>query len=352
MMNYMQTILDLNLKQTEEMLAGYGQKPYRAKQLFSWIYRKRVGSFDEMTDLPASLIEKLKENYTIDALKEIDRQVARDQTTKYLFELQDGASVEAVLMHFHFGKSLCITSQVGCNMGCTFCASGLLKKQRDLTAGEMVAEVLYVQKELDAIGARVDNIVIMGTGEPFDNYDNVINFCSIVNSDHGLAIGARHITISTCGIVPRIDDFAAGHYQYNLAISLHAPNDELRSRLMPVNKAYPLDTLMASLKRYSIDNHRRLTFEYILLDGVNDSDETAVELADLIRGMNAYVNLIPYNQVDENGYLSTNEKKALHFYDVLMKHGVKATLRSRHGDDIDAACGQLRAKHERAKQVS
>lgn len=352
MMDYMQTILDLNLKQTEEMLAGYGQKPYRAKQLFSWIYRKRVGSFDEMTDLPASLIEKLKENYTIDALKEIDRQVARDQTTKYLFELQDGASVEAVLMHFHFGKSLCITSQVGCNMGCTFCASGLLKKQRDLTAGEMVAEVLYVQKELDAIGARVDNIVIMGTGEPFDNYDNVINFCSIVNSDHGLAIGARHITISTCGIVPRIDDFAAGHYQYNLAISLHAPNDELRSRLMPVNKAYPLDTLMASLKRYSIDNHRRLTFEYILLDGVNDSDETAVELADLIRGMNAYVNLIPYNQVDENGYLSTNEKKALHFYDVLMKHGVKATLRSRHGDDIDAACGQLRAKHERAKQGS
>lgn len=352
MMNYMQTILDLNLKQTEEMLAGYGQKPYRAKQLFSWIYRKRVGSFDEMTDLPASLIAGLKENYTLDALKEIDRQVARDQTTKYLFELQDGASVEAVLMHFHFGKSLCITSQVGCNMGCTFCASGLLKKQRDLSAGEMVAEVLYVQKELDAIGARVDNIVIMGTGEPFDNYDNVINFCSIVNSDHGLAIGARHITISTCGIVPRIDDFAAGHYQYNLAISLHAPNDELRSRLMPVNRAYPLDTLMASLKRYSIDNHRRLTFEYILLDGVNDSDEMAVQLADLIRGMNAYVNLIPYNQVDENGYLSTNEKKALHFYDVLMKHGVKATLRSKHGDDIDAACGQLRAKHERAKQGS
>lgn len=352
MMNYMQTILDLNLKQTEEMLAGYGQKPYRAKQLFSWIYRKRVSSFDEMSDLPASLIARLKENYTLDALKEIDRQVARDQTTKYLFELQDGASVEAVLMHFHFGKSLCITSQVGCNMGCTFCASGLLKKQRDLTAGEMVAEVLYVQKELDAIGARVDNIVIMGTGEPFDNYDNVINFCSIVNSDHGLAIGARHITISTCGIVPRIDDFASGHYQYNLAISLHAPNDELRSRLMPVNRAYPLDTLMASLKRYSIDNHRRLTFEYILLDGVNDSDEMAVQLADLIRGMNAYVNLIPYNQVDENGYLSTNEKKALHFYDVLMKHGVKATLRSRHGDDIDAACGQLRAKHERAKQGS
>lgn len=351
-MNYMQTILDLNLKQMEEMLKEVGQKPYRAKQLYSWLYRKRVSSFDEMSDLPASLISWLKEHYTIAALHEIERQVARDQTTKFLFELQDGASVEAVLMHFHFGKSLCITSQVGCNMGCTFCASGLLKKQRNLTAGEMVDEVLYVQKELDSRGERVDNIVIMGTGEPFDNYDNVINFCAIVNSDHGLAIGARHITISTCGIVPRIDDFAAGHYQYNLAISLHAPNDELRSRLMPVNRAYPLAELMAALKRYSVDNHRRLTFEYILLDGVNDSDETAIELADLVRGMNAYVNLIPYNQVDENGYLSVNEKKALHFYDVLMKHGVKATLRSRHGDDIDAACGQLRAKHERTKHSS
>lgn len=351
-MNYMQTILDLNLKQMEEMLKEVGQKPYRAKQIYSWLYRKRVSSFDEMSDLPASLISWLKEHYTIAALHEIERQVARDQTTKFLFELQDGASVEAVLMHFHFGKSLCITSQVGCNMGCTFCASGLLKKQRNLTAGEMVDEVLYVQKELDSRGERVDNIVIMGTGEPFDNYDNVINFCAIVNSDHGLAIGARHITISTCGIVPRIDDFAAGHYQYNLAISLHAPNDELRSRLMPVNRAYPLAELMAALKRYSVDNHRRLTFEYILLDGVNDSDETAIQLADLVRGMNAYVNLIPYNQVDENGYLSVNEKKALHFYDVLMKHGVKATLRSRHGDDIDAACGQLRAKHERTKHSS
>ncbi len=351
-MNYMQTILDLNLKQMEEMLKEAGQKPYRAKQIYSWLYRKRVSSFDEMSDLPATLISWLKERYTINALQEIERQVARDQTTKFLFELQDGASVEAVLMHFHFGKSLCITSQVGCNMGCTFCASGLLKKQRNLTAGEMVDEVLYVQKELDSRGERVDNIVIMGTGEPFDNYDNVINFCAIVNSDHGLAIGARHITISTCGIVPRIDDFAAGHYQYNLAISLHAPNDELRSRLMPVNRAYPLAELMAALKRYSVDNHRRLTFEYILLDGVNDSDETAIQLADLIRGMNAYVNLIPYNQVDENGYLSVNEKKALHFYDVLMKHGVKATLRSRHGDDIDAACGQLRAKHERTKHSS
>ncbi len=345
----MRSIYDLNLKQMEEMLAGYGQKPYRAKQIFAWLYRKRVSDFSEMTDLPQSLIEKIRQDYSMEPVHEIARQTARDGTVKYLFEMEDGASVEAVLMHFHFGDSLCVSSQIGCNMGCTFCASGLLKKQRDLTAAEMTGEVLYVQKELDRIGGRVDNIVIMGTGEPFDNYDNVMRFCEIINSDHGLAIGARHITISTCGIVPRINDFAKGHYQYNLAVSLHASNDELRRQLMPIDRAWPLDVLMDALKNYSQDNHRRLTFEYILLSGVNDSDAHAKELADLIRGMNAYINLIPYNQVDENGYRSVDEKKALHFYDVLMKHGVKATLRSRHGDDIDAACGQLRAKHERNK---
>ena len=346
----MQTIYNLNLKMLEEVLAEYGQKPYRAKQIYAWLYKKRCSSFEEMTDLPASLIEKLKENYCVNPLKELTRQVAQDGTTKYLFEMQDGSSVEAVLMHFHFGDSLCVSSQIGCNMGCSFCASGLLKKQRDLTAGEMTAEVMYVQKELDPTEGRVDNIVIMGTGEPFDNYDNVMRFCEIVNSDNGLAIGARHLTISTCGVVPRIKDFAQGHYQYNLAISLHAPNDALRAKLMPIDQAYPLDVLMKALKEYSEGNHRRLTFEYILLHDVNDTDEHAVQLADLIRGMNAYVNLIPYNEVDENGYQTTNEKKALHFYDLLMKHGVKATLRSKHGDDIDAACGQLRAKHEMGKK--
>lgn len=345
----MQTIYDLNFKMLEEVLAKYGQKSYRAKQIFTWLYKKRCESFDEMTDLPASLIEKIKAEFYINPLKELTRQVASDGTTKYLFEMQDGSSVEAVLMHFHFGDSLCVSSQIGCNMGCSFCASGLLKKQRDLSTGEMTAEVMYVQKELDKTDGRVDNIVIMGTGEPFDNYDNVMRFCEIVNSDIGLAIGARHLTISTCGVVPRIKDFAAGHYQYNLAISLHAPNDALRAKLMPIDQAYPLDVLMKTLREYSENNHRRLTFEYILLHDVNDADEYAVQLADLIHGMNAYVNLIPYNEVDENGYQTTNEKKALHFYDVLMKHGVKATLRSKHGEDIDAACGQLRAKHEMGK---
>ena len=348
----MQTIYDLDYRQMEQMLAEHGQKSYRTKQLFTWLYRKRAQSFQEMSDLPKSLTEQLSAEFSMEPLKEISRQTARDGTVKYLFEMEDGASVEAVLMHFHFGDSLCVSSQVGCNMGCTFCASGLLKKQRDLTAGEMVKEVLYVQKELDLTGGRVDNIVIMGTGEPFDNYDNVMRFCSIINSDLGLAIGARHITISTCGIVPRIDDFAAGHYQYNLAISLHAPDDDLRRKLMPIDQAYPLDVLMESLRRYSIDNHRRLTFEYILLRDVNDTDDHARQLAALIRGMNAYVNLIPYNPVDEHGYRSADDKKALRFYDVLMKNGVKATLRARHGDDIDAACGQLRARHEKDKNGS
>ena len=343
----MQTIYDYDLKQLEDVLAVYGQKPYRAKQMYSWLYRKRAVSFDEMTDLPASLIEQLKEQYVIMPVKEVDRQVSHDGTMKFLLELADGSSVEAVLMHFDYGESLCVSSEIGCNMGCTFCASGLLKKQRNMTAGEMTGEVMYVQKLLDEMGRRVDNIVIMGTGEPFDNYDNVMRFCRIVNSDLGLAIGARHITISTCGIVPRINDFAAEHVQYNLAVSLHASNDELRRQLMPIDKAYPLDELMKALKAYSVDNHRRLTFEYILLHGVNDLDQNAIELARLIHGMNAYVNLIPYNEVDENGYHSTDAKTALHFYDVLMKHGVKATLRTRHGEDIDAACGQLRARHEK-----
>lgn len=348
----MRTIYDLTYEQMQEMLEAHGQKKYRAKQIFSWLYRKRVTSFDEMTDLPKPFIEELKQEFTLDAIHEIKRQVSKDGTIKFLAELQDGSSVELVLMHFHFGDSLCVTSQVGCNMGCTFCASGLLKKQRDLTAGEIVSEVMLVQRELDREERRVDNIVVMGTGEPFDNYDNVMDFCSIVNSDLGLAIGARHITISTCGIVPKIKEFTAGHYQYNLAISLHAPTDELRRKIMPIDRAYPLHVLMDSLKEYSENNHRRLTFEYILLHGVNDSDEMAITLANLVRGMNAYVNLIPYNQVDENGYAGVDNKKALHFYDVLMKHGVKATLRQKHGDDIDAACGQLRAKHERAKQNS
>lgn len=341
----MKTIYDLNIEELEEYLLANGEKKYRAKQIYSWLYKKRVMSFRDMTDLPVSFIEKLESEFELIPFKEINRQVSKDGTMKFLFEARDGSSFETVLMHFHFGESICVSTQVGCNMACSFCASGLLKKMRDLTSGEIVAQVLYVQKILDEEEKRIGNVVVMGTGEPFDNYDNVINFAKIINSDFGLAIGARHITISTCGIVPKIKEFSRGKYQYNLAISLHAPNNELRTKLMPVNKAYPLSDLMEALREYSIDNNRRLTFEYILLHGINDLDEHAVELAKLVKGYNAYINLIPYNEVDESGYVSSNEKAALHFYDLLMKNGVKATLRSKHGEDIDAACGQLRVKY-------
>ena len=345
----MKTIYDYSYSGLEELVLSLGWKKYRADQIFQWLYRKHATSFDQMTDLSKEMIAALKEQFCINPIQLVEKQVSRDGTIKFLFELGDGALVECVLMTYNYGRSLCVTSQIGCNMGCTFCASGLLKKQRDLTSGEMVAQVMTVQLELDKEEDRISHVVVMGTGEPFDNYDNVLNFCNTINHDKGLAIGARHITISTSVLIPSIDRFAAEHKQYNLAISLHAPTDELRSRIMPVNKAYPLGPLMACLRRYSVENNRRLTFEYILLQGVNDTNEMAVKLAALIRGMNAYVNLIPYNQVDENGYKSTDYKSAMRFYDVLMKQGVKATLRQEHGNDIDAACGQLRAKHERMR---
>ena len=233
------TIYDFTYEQLNTWLMDKGEKSYRTKQIFQWLYRRRITDFAMMSDIKQSLIETFNENFVIDPIKLKQRQASKDGTVKYLFELQDGFLVETVLMQFDYGKSVCVSSQVGCNMGCTFCASGLLKKNRDLSAGEMMAQVMYVQKELDAREERVSHIVIMGTGEPFDNYDNVMDFLKTVNHDLGLAIGARHLSVSTCGIVPRIKQFAREKVQYNLAISLHAPNDALRSKLMPINQAYP-----------------------------------------------------------------------------------------------------------------
>lgn len=341
----MKSLYDFNYEQIQEFALEQGWKKFRGHQIFQWLYRSRVKEIDEMSNLSKETRELLKENFLISPLTLREKQVARDGTTKYLFALSDGSLIESVLMQFDYGKSVCVTSQVGCNMGCAFCASGLTRKQRDLTSGEMVAQVLYIQQELDAKEERVSHIVVMGTGEPFDNYDNVMNFLATVNHDRGLAIGARHITISTCGIVPRIDAFAQEHTQYNLAISLHAPNDELRSRLMPINRAYPLSELMAALDRYGAENNRRLTLEYILLRGVNDQPVHARQLAALIGRHNAYVNLIPYNAVDEKGFQGVDHAAAMVFYDQLMKLGVRCTIRKEHGSDIDAACGQLRVKH-------
>ncbi|MDO4500176.1 MAG: 23S rRNA (adenine(2503)-C(2))-methyltransferase RlmN [Erysipelotrichaceae bacterium] len=337
-------IYDYNLEDLENYLKGIGLKPFRAKQIFRWLYEKRVDSFFEMSDISKSLQEKLAEDFDFMAFKVRNKQVSKDGTVKFLFELADGALIESVMMVFEYGYSACLSSQVGCNMGCKFCASGLLKKQRDLTAGEIVLQALTIQKYLDAEGKRLDNLVIMGTGEPFDNYDNLMKGLSIINSPFGLQIGARHISISTCGLVPMIRRFAEEKVQYNLAISLHAANNELRNQIMPVNRAYDLEELMDAISYYSTLNNRRITFEYLLIDGLNNSKKDADDIAKYLKGKNAYINLIPYNEVKENPYKSTSEEKTLEFYDMLKKRGISVTLRQKRGTDIDAACGQLRAK--------
>ena len=341
----MKSIYDLSLKDLENYLLENGIKPFHGKQIFKWLYHRRIDSFSLMSDISKKTIEKLENDFEIKALIIRDMQVSRDGTRKYLFEMSDGALVESVLMIFDYGYSACLSSQVGCNMGCSFCASGLLKKQRDLLPSEIVCQALMIQKDLDKEEKRLGNIVVMGTGEPFDNYDNVMKAMNIINDPNGLEIGARHISISTCGLVPMIERFSHENLQYNLAISLHAPNDELRSRLMPVNKAYPLDQLMKALKGYSELNNRRLTFEYLLLKDINDKTEHADQIAKLLRGMNAYINLIPYNPVSEKDFETSSDENALRFYDLLKKRNIAVTLRQKKGDDIDAACGQLRANH-------
>lgn len=341
----MKSIFDLNLEDLQNYLVEKGLKPFRAKQIFKWLYEKRVESFEDMSDISKDLQALLNQDFVIETLKIKAHQISKDGTQKFLFELNDGALVESVLMVFDYGFSACVSSEVGCNMGCSFCASGLLKKQRDLTAGEIVCQALMIQKQLDKTDGRLGNIVVMGTGEPFDNYDNVMKAMSIINSPYGLEIGSRHISISTCGVVPGIRRFSKENLQYNLAISLHAPNDELRSELMPINRAYPLKELFAALKEYSELNNRRLTFEYLLLKGVNDTKKHADEIKELLKGLNAYINLIPYNSVKEKDFETSSEENALRFYDILKKNGVAVTLRQKKGDDIDAACGQLRANN-------
>ena len=339
----MRSIYDMTLTDLQAYLSEKGFKPFHARQIFRWIYDKRIADFELMSDISHKLIDVLKEDFCFDLPFIKDHQVSKDGTEKFLFELSDGALIESVLMVFDYGMSACLSSQVGCNMGCSFCASGLLKKQRDLTCGEILAQALMIQKRLDERQERLGNIVVMGTGEPFDNYDNVMKAMSIINDPYGLEIGSRHISISTCGVVPGIRRFAQENLQYNLAISLHAPNNELRSQLMPINSAYPLEELFDALRYYSQLNSRRLTFEYLLLRGINDTAKEAQQIRDLLKGMNAYINLIPYNEVKEKDFRTSDDENALRFYDLLKKNGVAVTLRQKKGDDIDAACGQLRA---------
>ena len=338
----MKSIYGMSLKDLEEYFLSHNDKKFRATQIYDWLYRKNVTSFDDMTNLKKDVIELLKNDFYLRTLEL--KKVERDTlVNKYLFYLQDGEKIEAVLMRHDYGNSICISTQVGCNMGCKFCESGRLKKVRNLTAGEMTEQILKVQED---IGDRVSHVVLMGIGEPFDNYDEVTKFIEIINHDLGLAIGARHITVSTCGLIPKIKEFMNFPYQVNLAISLHAPTDELRRQIMPVANAYPLKDLMQTIQKYIAKTNRRVTFEYILLQGINDSKECAESLAKLVSDMNCYINLIPYNETENIGYKRSKEETIREFYDILKKNHTSVTKRKEFGSKISAACGQLRSKKE------
>lgn len=351
-----QSIYGLTKDQLTSWLIRHDEKKFRAAQIWDWLYVKRAGSFDEMSNLSKKNIHLLKANFTMSSLELQIAQRAKDGTTKFLFRLTDGNLIETVLMPHEYGLSVCVTSQVGCNIGCSFCASGLLKKNRDLTSGEMVEQLLAIQKDLDGQGKdeRVGHVVVMGIGEPFDNFENVMDFLRIINDQTGLAIGARHITVSTSGIVPKIYEFADIDWQVNLAVSLHAPNNELRSRIMKINRAYPIEKLMDAVDYYLEKTNRRITFEYIMLKDVNDHKEEAVQLAKLLENKRhlAYVNLIPYNPVAEHSEYQRSEKNTVGvFYETLKRRGINAVVRKEFGTDIDAACGQLRSKQIKKERV-
>lgn len=341
------SIYSLQLHDLKDWLTENGEKSFRAEQIFEWLYKKRVSSFDEMSNLSKGLREKLSESFKLTTLKTIIKQTSSDGTIKFLFELHDGYSIETVLMRHDYGNSVCVTTQVGCRIGCTFCASTLGGLKRHLEAGEIVSQVVTVQKALDETDERVSSVVIMGIGEPFDNYENMLSFLKIINHDKGLNIGARHITVSTSGIIPKIYQFADENMQINFAISLHAPNTELRTKLMPINKAYKLDDLMEAVRYYIDKTGRRISFEYGLFGGVNDQVEHAEELALLLKGIKCHVNLIPVNYVPERNYVRTPRNQIFAFEKTLKQFGINATIRREHGHDIDAACGQLRAKERK-----
>lgn len=338
----MTNIYDLRLEALESFMEEHGQKKFRASQIFDWIYKKKVVTFKEISNISQEVIDLLEANFEIKTLEKVIESKSVDGTVKYLYGLQDGNLIETVVMNHDYGYSICVTSQVGCNMGCRFCASGLLKKKRNLTAGEIMSQIIESER---AYGQRISYVVVMGIGEPFDNYDNLMTFLTNANSAKGLEIGARHITVSTCGIVPKIKEYADEQLQINLAISLHAPNNEIRNQLMPINKAYSVEQVIDGIRYYMTKTNRRITIEYILIDELNDKKEHAYELLKLLKGLNVYVNLIPYNEVAEAPFKRSKRENQEAFYDVLKKGGMNATLRKEQGHDINAACGQLRSQN-------
>ena len=330
---------NLEIKEMQDFIEGLGEKKFRGKQIFSWIY-KGVTSFDEMRNIPKSLVEKLDEVCYLGNLMKDTVQISRkDGTRKYLFQLDDGNCIESVFMKYKYGNTICVSSQAGCRMGCRFCASTLGGLKRNLEPGEILDQIISVERDT---GEKINHIVVMGTGEPFDNYDNLSKFLRIVNDKDGLNIGMRNITVSTCGVVPGIKKFSEEFPQVNLAISLHGPTDEIRGSMMPINNKYHIDELLETCKEYLDKTNRRITFEYALVDGKNDKPEDIRKLAHALRGMLCHVNLIPLNKVRETGLEGTNRKRAEQVARELEELGIPATVRREMGADIDGACGQLR----------
>ena len=326
------------------VLKELGQPAFRAKQVYTWLH-KGVRSYDEMTNLPKGLRDVLSEKYPIHPPEVVRKQEsARDGTIKYLWQLKDGNCVETVLMRYHYGNTVCISTEVGCGMGCAFCASTIGGLVRRLEPYEMLDEVLFTQ--IDS-GLPISHIVLMGIGEPLDNFDNVMRFLELVNSEDGMNISMRHISLSTCGLVPKIDELARRKLQISLAISLHGPNDEIRGKIMPVNKAYPIDVLLDACRRYYAATSRRIHFEYAMIDGVNDSEANAKELLRRLKGLPAHVNMIPLNHVEESPLKPSSKTAVAAFQKILEDGGVTATVRRTLGGDIDASCGQLRRKYNK-----
>ncbi len=333
-------ILDISKENLEKYFEDIGEKKFKATQVFEWLYQKKVYDVDSFSNLKKEVRDKLLNDFSWDKISIIKKE-EDSLTKKYLFKLVDNNHVEAVLMYHDYGISICISSQVGCNMGCKFCESGRLKKVRNLNTYEMVMQILLAEED---IKERISSVVIMGIGEPLDNYDNVINFIKIINDAKGLAIGARHITLSTCGIVPKIYELAKFPLQVNLALSLHAPSDEIRNTIMPVNKAYSISQVLTAIKDYIAQTNRRVTIEYVMLKEVNDSQACAIMLSSLLKGLNVYVNLIPYNETNNINFKKSDKHTILSFYDELKKHNINVTIRKEFGSKISAACGQLRSK--------
>ena len=345
----MKNIKDYNLDELKEEFIKIGEKSYRAEQVFKWLYQEEVTSFDDMTNLSLELREKLKKEFTLNNFKILKKQESVDGTKKYLFDVLDGNAIETVLMEYHHGKTICVSSQIGCKMGCKFCASTGIKFIRNLTSGEIVEQILAVQRDEKT---KISNIVFMGIGEPLDNYDNVLKAINILNNPKGLNIGARHISISTSGIVPKIYELADRDYQFTLSISLHATNDEKRSKMMPINNKYNIEELMKACKYYIKKTNKRISFEYALAKDNNDNLEDAKELVKLLKGMLCHVNLIPINKIENGQYIKSTNENIIKFRDYLNANGITATIRRELGSDIDAACGQLRRKIYRTGEKS